>query len=523
MNRALIIGISDYPAPVSKLPAVAADVREIGKLLASPKGTFRGQVVDVLTDAQATRPRVLNALEAVFRSAGPGDTVFVYMAGHGAIAADGGGAYYFVTHDVAPGNLAATAVPLVTVKRLFDECRSRQVLLWLDFCHSGGIIPRRLGRPAEDDNQVIARELKVVQGDGKLIFAACTPEQYAWEDAALGHGLFTASLLSGLRGDAASAGEVTASSLYDYIDRQMGSGRQRPMMFGHQAGRLVLMHYDADPKAKKSQATGQGAAPQKPASPKPGRTKGVAAGSGSGRAVDSSGDWCLLGDAFFRTKAVRRDRGGAIAVDIPSGTADTDAALGRLRPVRFGGARSVGFAHLNDALLVRVEHVESVSTGGQQVWTVALRPEDAHYGGGLMEMGYGAGQRHYSADDLARLRAGRILLNDPPPRPPVRHGLDPDATLEGLIQGLGTAMPAKACVIQTVYKEYGRSREFLKLARLACILQLKASGVVEEVLGLALGPVRQESVHVRFRGRRARAASNVEPPVIEVEGDCPLI
>ena len=522
MNRALVIGISDYPAPVSKLPAVAADVREIGKLLASPNGTFRGQVVDVLTNAQATRPRVLKALEAVFRSAGPDDTVFVYVAGHGA-AADPGGAYYFVTHDAVPGNVAATAVPLVTVKRLFDECRSRQVLLWLDFCHSGGIIPRRLGKPmGEDDNQAIARELKVVQGDGKLIFAACTPEQYAWEDAALGHGLFTAFLLRGLRGDAASAGEVTAGSLYDYIDRQMGSGRQRPMMFGHMAGRLVLMHAGREPQTQKPKAKGPGAAAQKSPEQKPARAKGVASGGGN-RVVDSSGNWCLLGDAFFRTKAVRTDRGGAIAVEIPSGSAGTDAALGRLRPPRFGGPGRIGFAHLNDALLVRVEHVESASAGGQQVWTVALRPEDVHYGGGVMEMAYGSGQRHYSADELARLRAGRILLNDPPPPPQAHHGLDPGGTLESLIQGLGAPMPAKACAIQTVYREHRGDREFLKLARLACILQLKASGVVEEVLRLALGPVRKGSVHVSFRGRRARAASNVGPPVIDVEGDCPLV
>ena len=58
-----------------------------------------------------------------------------------------------------------------------------------------------------------------------------------------GHGLFTGALLRGLKGEAANKGEVTVNSLYDYIDRQMGSERQRPMMFGQMTGRVVLMHH----------------------------------------------------------------------------------------------------------------------------------------------------------------------------------------------------------------------------------------------------------------------------------------
>ena len=81
----------------------------------------------------------------------------------------------------------------------------------------------------------------MVQGQGKLIIAASTPEQKAYE---LGeHGLFTEALLKGLKGEAANReGEVTIKSLFDYIDKRMGSDRQRPMMFGQMTGRVVLMH-----------------------------------------------------------------------------------------------------------------------------------------------------------------------------------------------------------------------------------------------------------------------------------------
>jgi uncharacterized caspase-like protein len=75
-----------------------------------------------------------------------------------------------------------------------------------------------------------------------VIIAACTPSQSAWESAAVGHGLFIAALLKGLKGEAADKGEVTINSLFDYIDKRMGSNGQRSMMFGQMTGRVVLVH-----------------------------------------------------------------------------------------------------------------------------------------------------------------------------------------------------------------------------------------------------------------------------------------
>ena len=79
------------------------------------------------------------------------------------------------------------------------------------------------------------------EGIGKLIIAASTRSQPAWESAA-GHGLFNRAHLKGLKEKAANNGEVTIKSLLDYIGKRMGSDPQRPMMFGQMTGRVVLMH-----------------------------------------------------------------------------------------------------------------------------------------------------------------------------------------------------------------------------------------------------------------------------------------
>jgi uncharacterized caspase-like protein len=237
-ERALVIGISDYPSPIPKLLSVANDAQEVAKLLGSAKGLAPSQNVLSLTEADATSTKVLEAIEATFSKVEADDAVFAYLGGHGAVQ---NGKYYFIAHDTSADKVPSTGVALSKIKHAFDASPSQRAFLWLDFCHSGGIIPRGLAEGA-DDNEVVSRELKVAQGQGKLIIAACTPSQSAWgASSAAGHGWFTEALLKGLEGEAANKGEVTINSLYDYIDKRMGSDLQRPMMFGTMTGRVVLV------------------------------------------------------------------------------------------------------------------------------------------------------------------------------------------------------------------------------------------------------------------------------------------
>jgi len=160
-------------------------------------------------------------LERTLANAQPEDALFIYLAGHGAVLDK---EYFFVAHDTQVDSLPDTGVSLAKIKTAFDASPSQRAFLWLDFCHSGGIMARGLAG-ALDDRAVIERALKVVQGEGKLILAACTAHQSAWESAQLRHGLFTDALLRGLKGGAAKDHEVTVNSLFDFIDRQMGSDR----------------------------------------------------------------------------------------------------------------------------------------------------------------------------------------------------------------------------------------------------------------------------------------------------------
>lgn len=489
-QRALVIGVSNYPRPEDKLPAVAADVREMAKVLSSKHGTFPSSGVNVLADKQATRDEVLAALRSAFGDTSA-DTVFVYLAGHGF---ESGGRYYYVAYDTTS---EATAVPLTEIKKLFDQTKSRRAFLWLDFCHSGGI----LARGGSGDMDAIRRGIGVVSGHGKVIVAACTSAQKSYESSSIGHGFFTHALLRGLMGEAKSAqGEVTAHSLYEFIDHEVANRQQQPVFFGETTGRIVLMHYDK-------------AAPKKPPSKK---------ASSSSRPKKSTAkvkvSWVMLGDNFFVAERVRSHSDGSIELAITPQSGEQEAAVAALRPTQYGGVRDFAYAANNDASQVRVEQVIDETSAGRQIWTVKLKAVERQSGFAQEVNVQGIGP-----DEIARRRAGRILLNDPPPRTTARSGGYDDASfVDGFISGAMTGFEIKECVVRSMYQQHGQTSDWTEFARLKSIYLMKMTGTVEHVLELTIGAIRSGMVSVSFRGQRPKRYSNVDPETIELEGKCPL-
>ncbi len=506
-QAALVVGISNYLSPIDSLPAVASDVQAIGKILKSKDGVFRSGDVTALTERSATREKILASMRETLAGASADQTVFVYLAGHGHVEK---GQYYYIAYDTEVDRVAETGVPLARIKALFDASKSHRVFLWLDFCHSGGILVRGRRPPMPDDRFVIERAISVVQGQGKVIVAACSPSQYAYEDQTIGHGLFTDALLRGLRGGAKVNGEVTANSLYDFIDREIGSTRQRPVHSGEMTGRIVLMHF---------QDRSTAAAKRKVAKPKVGKV--VKTSSKSKGLSKSKGTWVMLDRHFFLTQTIRSNRDGSITLVITSTSGDEEVNLVSLRPGPYGGGSTIPFAWNNDAGSVRVKDMESIMDEGRHVWTVNLTPQDGRAWGALSEMSINTGNRMYSADDIARLRVGRILLNDPPEASDRDRSFTTDSYLESYIRGSSGTCEVRASPIRSIFAEHRGDRNWKHYARLQAVYKLKASGTVGHILELTFGAVRSGGLPVRFRGRRDRPGSD-KPTLFEISGVCPL-
>ena len=506
-NRALVVGVSAYPAPVKPLPAVVADVREMAKILRSKDGAFRTGGVTSLIEKEATRAKILDSLRTTLAEASPDETVFVYLAGHGGIEKN---LYYFIAHDTDCDRMAETGVPLTRIKSLFDASKSQRAFLWLDFCHSGGILVRGRKSPMPNDRYLIERAISVVKGRGKVIVAACSPSQYAYEDEQVGHGLFTDALLRGLQGEAKSNEEVTASSLYDFIDREIGSDRQRPVLSGEMNGRIVLMHY----KVRSNVVAKPKASSLKKSTIKKAVSKSKAI-------AKTKATWVMLGQHFFPAQPIHSNRDGSVTLSITSTGGDMDANLVGLRPGPYGGGSTIPFAFNNEAGSARVKDIESVMNGMQHLWTVILTPQDKGVAGAFYDTSLNAGGRSYSADDIAELRAKRILLNDPPEKLDRDRSFRADGLIESYIRGTNGRSEVRTSPIPGTYAEHRGDRNWKQYARLRAVHLLKASGTVDHILELTFGAVRSGSLPVRFRGRRDRLGSD-KSTVIEIKGVCPL-
>ena len=495
-QKALVIGVSGYPAPITKLPAVAADVRAMSKLLSSKNGAFSSTGVTVLTDKEATRDSALKALRAAFTGAKADDTIFVYMAGHGGVEADG---YYFAPYDARGDRLAESGVSLAEIKRLFDRTASRRVFLWLDFCHSGGILARG---EAADDVSVIRRSIGVVSGHGKIIVAACTPTQSAYENSKLGHGLFTHALLRGLRGEAKNAqGEVTASSLYDFIDLQVTHPNQQPTFFGEMSGRIVLMEY---PDRAVAPAGGR----VKTATPKT-PVKAPSVGS-----ISTSGDLVLLDGRVYKARSVSEQNDGSVVLQVVHKDAEEEAALRGLRSDRFSNQRSVSFAFQNLSFTAQVSEVSALTVGVKPAWSITLKPANSN-NNYSSDFGY----NNLSVEELVKMRAQFLLLGTKPEGSGARE----DTMLLHFVQGPLKDLGVEEAVFTTLGKQHRlHSADFLRRARLWALYYLKAGRICDDVLELKLGPVRAGKMTVQFRGTRKSRFTGEVPRGVLVKGDCSL-
>ena len=186
----------------------------------------------------------------------------------------------------------------------------------------------------------------------------------------------------------------------------------------------------------------------------------------------------------------------------------------------------IPFALGEDAAWVKPQEVVQIASGSQTVWKIILKAERHKQNGSpLDDFTFGT----ISPDKMAEMRAKRILLDEKLEALPGDFqnrtgpaGLFNEATLEMFVRG-GNGFQISASSIPSLYRSFGQTgKRFEKFARLTSVLQLKLSNTVEEILQLDLKLLNAKELQVGFRGRRARRYTNVEPPIIEFNGVCPL-
>jgi caspase domain-containing protein/WD40 domain-containing protein len=229
----LAVGVSRYKNPKLDLKYAARDaVAFVGLWQATEGRLYRKVHVTQLTDGQATVAGIRAAMGKLVAAARLGDSVSLFLSGHGVEA--GGGNYHFAAYETdasTAARLRTTALPWTALRETLASVKAKRVFLFLDACHSGNALGAQ-----QSSNERLAELL--VKGAYVLVFASSRGSEYSYELERLQQGAFTAALLEGLgegKADVEVAGRkdgaITAEELLLYLRArvpQLTEGRQTP-------------------------------------------------------------------------------------------------------------------------------------------------------------------------------------------------------------------------------------------------------------------------------------------------------
>lgn len=226
----LAVGVSSYSRPELRLRFAAKDALDFSTVMkAQQKTLYRSVEVKLLSDQQATKGNILDALEWLQQQTTAKDVAVLFFAGHG-ITESATGTYYFLPYDADPERTKRTMIPETDVRTTLASIPGK-VLLFMDTCHSGKVFGDG-GKRSTGDMTAMIGELASAE-NGVVVFAASTGRQASHEAAEWNNGAFTRALVEGLRGraDFQKTGRVTLNMLDLYIServKQLTNGRQTP-------------------------------------------------------------------------------------------------------------------------------------------------------------------------------------------------------------------------------------------------------------------------------------------------------
>jgi hypothetical protein len=210
---ALSIGVGTY-VELPNLKCPAADAKGFSDVLQS--GSEQTQT-RLITDQQATKSAIIEGVKWLSANAGRDDTAMFFFSGHGGRQSSSKDAEAFL----CPANASLsdhekTCITSQELNSLLSVTKSKRIIMLLDTCYSGGMRDgnlRNLVVSGFEENDVNS----MLDGSGRVVLAACRPDQAAWELNGMANGLFSHYLLRALRGEAARAdGSIWASNVFSF-------------------------------------------------------------------------------------------------------------------------------------------------------------------------------------------------------------------------------------------------------------------------------------------------------------------
>ena len=250
------IGVSNYEQSKYNLKYAHKDATDIISLF--KKDNQYNKTYDLLLTNENVTKEKIATIPAFLKGAKEDDVVLIFLAGHGVL--DKNLDFYFASYDIDFNNPPDKGIPYAQIELLLDQVKSRKKILFLDACHSGDfdkteveltvqqeVVEDVMFRSSGNDiknNQAFGGsstyELSKMlfadlgENSGSHIISSAGGTEYAIEGESWKNGIFTYSLLNGLKSKKADENgdnEITVKELRKFIFAEvqvLSKGKQQP-------------------------------------------------------------------------------------------------------------------------------------------------------------------------------------------------------------------------------------------------------------------------------------------------------
>jgi hypothetical protein len=227
----LAVGTSNYKNKDLTLRFAAKDANDFSNIMLKQKGLLYNNVsVKLLTDEKSNKTNILDGLQWIQNETTSRDMAMIFIAGHGML--DNTGNFFFIPVEGDHRPLRSTCVNYTDIIQTVSAIAGK-VIVFMDACHSGGLMGNTVRRSTASDIIGFINELASTE-NGAVVFTSSTKNQYSLEDPVWNNGAFTKALVEGLGGkaDLFDQRSITIKTLDLYILRrvkELTRGQQAPV------------------------------------------------------------------------------------------------------------------------------------------------------------------------------------------------------------------------------------------------------------------------------------------------------
>ncbi len=236
---ALLVGVGESAYSPWSLPVTVRDAQALRAILTDPGACGYPDDADhvqLLHDAGATRRAILDGLAWLAEQAAADEqaTAVVYYSGHGWLD-QAGGDYYLIAHDVAPFDVAGSALAARAFSEAIRRIAARRLLVIVDCCHAEGMAAAKdepaallpAGLAAAAAPKGLVEDLK--RDEGRAVFTSCRGGQRSWVRPDGAMSVYTHHLLEALQGAGSRPGDavVCLSNLMGHLGRAVPDSARR--------------------------------------------------------------------------------------------------------------------------------------------------------------------------------------------------------------------------------------------------------------------------------------------------------